>query len=174
LTGCGSLRLRGARSAGHHARSDRPLVLSGRARCLTRARAHSLIVRVCLRLPQQQHFRVAGRRRRGRPLHVALVDRRAGDVTAPQRLERRVFIGGDAQIPRLPPLDAVIVAVALGDLALLVLRLARGAPFLRRGLVAVKNHLLRERCLGRNEVGALQLQWQEGVKVSRGRQAPRR
>jgi hypothetical protein len=55
-----------------------------------------------------------------------------------------------------------------------VLRLARGTPFLRCGLVAVKNHLLRERCLGRNEVGALQLQWQEGVKVSRGRQALRR
>jgi hypothetical protein len=58
--------------------------------------------------------------------------------------------------------------ITLGDLALLVLRLARSTPLLRHGLVLVKNRLLRERRLGWNEVGALQLQQQEGAKVSRG------
>jgi hypothetical protein len=57
----------------------------------------------------------------------------------------------------LPPLDAVVVAIALGDLALLVLRFARSAPLLRCGLVLVENRLLRERRLGRYKVGALQL-----------------
>jgi hypothetical protein len=47
-------------------------------------------------------------------------------------------------------------------------------PLLHCGLVLVKNCLLRERCLGRNAVGVLQLQRQEGSKVSRGRQTPRR
>jgi hypothetical protein len=47
-------------------------------------------------------------------------------------------------------------------------------PLLHRDLVLVENRLLRERRLGRNEVGALQLQQQEGVKGSRGRRASRR
>jgi hypothetical protein len=34
-------------------------------------------------------------------------------------------------LPRLSPLVAVVVPIALGDLALLVLRLARGTPPLR-------------------------------------------
>jgi hypothetical protein len=55
-----------------------------------------------------------------------------------------------------------------------VLRLARGLPLLHRGLAPVKNRLFWERRLGRKEVGALQLQRLEGVRVSRGRQAPRR
>jgi hypothetical protein len=70
--------------------------------------------------------------------------------------------------------NTVVVSIALGDLALLVLRLARGAPLLHHSLVPVKNRLLRERRLGRDEVGALQLQRQEGVKVSRETQALRR
>jgi hypothetical protein len=85
-----------------------------------------------------------------------------------------VFIGGDTKLPCLPPLDVVVVLIALGDLAFFVLRLACGAPPLRRGFVPVENRLLRERRLGRNKVGTLQLQLQEGVKVSRGRRAPRR
>jgi hypothetical protein len=51
----------------------------------------------------------------------------------------------------------------LGDLALLVLRLACSAPLLRCSLFLVKNLLLWERRLGRHKVGALQLQRQEGV-----------
>jgi hypothetical protein len=76
--------------------------------------------------------------------------------------------------PRLPPLDAVIVSITLDDLAFLVLCLACGAPPLRRSLIPVEYRLLRKRHLGQNKVGALQLQRQEGVKVSRGRRAPRR
>jgi hypothetical protein len=41
---------------------------------------------------------------------------------------RRVLIGGDAKLPRLPPLDAIVVKIVLGDLALLVPRLACSAP----------------------------------------------
>jgi hypothetical protein len=68
-----------------------------------------------------------------------------------------VLIGGYAQLPYLPPLGAVIVAIALGDLAFLVLRLVRSAPLLCLGLVLVEDHLLRERRFGRDEVGAFQL-----------------
>jgi hypothetical protein len=64
--------------------------------------------------------------------------------------------------------------IALGDLALLVLCLARNAPLLRRSLVLVKNRLLRERRLSWNKVGALQLQRQEEAGVSRERQTLRR
>jgi hypothetical protein len=46
----------------------------------------------------------------------------------------------------------------LGDLALLELRFALSAPLLRRGLCVVEDRLLRERRLGRDEVGAFQLQ----------------
>jgi hypothetical protein len=52
---------------------------------------------------------------------------------------------------------------------LLVLRLVRGALLLRCDLFPVENRLFQERCLGRNEVGALQLQRQESVKVSPGK-----
>jgi hypothetical protein len=69
-------------------------------------------------------------------------------------------------LPRLLPLDAVVISIALGDLAFFVLRLARGAPPLRGRLVPVEDRLLRERRLGRNKVGTLQLQRQEGRKVS--------
>jgi hypothetical protein len=61
-------------------------------------------------------------------------------------------------LPRLPPLDAVVILIALGDLAFLVLRFARGMTLLCCGLVSVENRLLRERRIGRDEVGALQLQ----------------
>jgi hypothetical protein len=61
-------------------------------------------------------------------------------------------------LPRLPPLDAVIVPIVLGDLALFVLRLACSAPPLLGRLVPVEDRLLRERHVGRNEVGTLQLQ----------------
>jgi hypothetical protein len=67
---------------------------------------------------------------------------------------------------RLPPLGAVIVAITLGDLALLVLRLACSAPLLHRGLVLVEDRLLWEGRLGRNEVGAFQLQQQEHTKIN--------
>jgi hypothetical protein len=45
----------------------------------------------------------------------------------------------------------VVVAIALGDLVLLVLRLARGPPLLRRDLFLVEDRLLWERRLGRDE-----------------------
>jgi hypothetical protein len=47
--------------------------------------------------------------------------------------------------------------IALDDLVLLVLRLARSVPLLRHGLLLVENRLLRERHLGRDKVGTLQL-----------------
>jgi hypothetical protein len=72
-------------------------------------------------------------------------------------LGQRILIGGDALLPRFPPLVAVVVAIALGDLAFLMLRLACSAPLLHRGLVLVEDRLLRERHLGRDEVGAFQL-----------------
>jgi hypothetical protein len=72
-------------------------------------------------------LRWRGRRRRGRPRHVAPIHRHAGYVAAPRRLRRRIFIGGDATLPRLPPVDAVVVPTAFGDLALFVLRLAQHA-----------------------------------------------
>jgi hypothetical protein len=174
LARCGSLRLGGARPAGRHTRVDRPLVLSGRASCLTQARAHSLVTRGRLRLPRRRHFSAVGRRRQGRPQHVTPVNRRTSNVAAPQRLRRRIFIGGDTKLPRLPPLDAVVVSIVLGDLAFLVLRHVRGVPPLHHGLVLIEKRLFRERCLGQNKVRALQLQQQVGVKVSRGRQVPRR
>jgi hypothetical protein len=62
------------------------------------------------------------------------------------------------QAPRLPPLDAVVISTVLGHLAFFVLRLECSAPPFRRGLVPVENRLLRERRLGWNKVGTLQLQ----------------
>jgi hypothetical protein len=56
-------------------------------------------------------------------------------------------------LSRFLPLVAVVVAIALGDLAFLMLRLVRSAPFLYRGLVLFEDCLLRERCLGRDVVG---------------------
>jgi hypothetical protein len=173
LTGRRPLRLESTRPAGHRTGAGRPLVLSSGGSRLTRAQAHSLVVPSRLWLARQQHFSTAGRRRRGRPRHVAPVDRRTGDISAPRRLGRRVFIGGDAELPRLPPLVTVVVTITLGDLELLVLRLACSAPLLHRSLILVKNRLLRERRLGRNKVSALQLQRQEGAKVTRGRQTPK-
>jgi hypothetical protein len=108
------------------------------------------------------------------PDHVALVHRHAGNIAAPRRLRRRIFIGGDATLPCLLPLDAVVVLITLGNLALFVLRLAHSASPLRCRLVLVEYRLLRERCFSQNEVGALQLQRQEGRKVSRSRRPPRR
>jgi hypothetical protein len=61
----------------------------------------------------------------------------------------------------------------LGDLALLVLRLARSAPFLRRSLFLVEDRFLRERRLGQDEVGAFQLQKQEHPKINLGKIIPR-
>jgi hypothetical protein len=61
-------------------------------------------------------------------------------------------------LPRLLPLDAVVVPIALGDLALLVLRLARRTPPLYGRFVLVEDRLLRERRLGWNEVRTPQLQ----------------
>jgi hypothetical protein len=40
--------------------------------------------------------------------------------------------------PRLPPLEAVVISIALGDLAFLMLRLARGAPPLHLALFRLK------------------------------------
>jgi hypothetical protein len=77
-------------------------------------------------------------------------------------------------LPRLPPLDAVVVSITLGDLAFFVLRLACSALPLRCRLVPVENRLLRKRRLGQNKVGTLQLQRQEGIKVNRRRRPPRR
>jgi hypothetical protein len=76
--------------------------------------------------------------------------------------------------PRLPLLDAVVISTALGDLAVFVLRLACSAPPLCGRLVPVEDRLLWERRIGLNEVGTLQLQRQEGRKVSRSRSPPRR
>jgi hypothetical protein len=47
-----------------------------------------------------------------------------------------------------------------------VLRLARSVPFLRRGLFLVKDRLLREKRLGRDEVGTFQLQRQKHPKIN--------
>jgi hypothetical protein len=51
LAGRGTLRLGGARPTGCHVRVDRLLVLTSRASCLSRARAHILVVRDHLRPP---------------------------------------------------------------------------------------------------------------------------
>jgi hypothetical protein len=114
------------------------------------------------------------RQRRGRPRHIAPIHRHAGHVAAPRRLRRRIFVAGDATLPRLPPLDAVVIMIALGDLALFVLRLARGAPPLRGRFVPVEDRLLRERRLDRNEVRTPQPQQQEGIGISRSIRSPRR
>jgi hypothetical protein len=63
---------------------------------------------------------------------------RRRSTTAPVR----IFIGGDTTLPRLPPLDEVVVSIALGDLAFFVLHLARSAPPLRCHLVPVEYRLL--------------------------------
>jgi hypothetical protein len=47
-------------------------------------------------------------------------------------------------------------------------------PPLRGRLVPVEDRLLRERRLGRNEVGTLQLQQQKGKEVSQSKRPPRR
>jgi hypothetical protein len=59
----------------------------------------------------------------------------------------------------------VVVAIALGDLAFLMLHLTGSVPPLRRSLVLVEDRLLRERRLGWDKVGALQLPQQERTKV---------
>jgi hypothetical protein len=76
-------------------------------------------------------------------------------------------------LPRLPPLVAVVVAIALGDIAFLMLRLTRSAPLLRHSLVLVEDRLLRERRLGRNEVGAFQLLQQKRTNVRSKKIFPR-
>jgi hypothetical protein len=83
---------------------------------------------------------------------------------------RWVLIGGDAQLPHLPPLVVVVVAITLGDLAFLMLRLTRGTPLLRHGLVLVEDRLLRERRLGG---GAFQLPQQGRTKVKPEKFFPR-
>jgi hypothetical protein len=75
-------------------------------------------------------------------------------------------------LPRLAPLLAVVVAIALGDLAFLMLRLTRSAPLLCRRLILVEDRLLRERRLGRNKVDAFQLQRQDHIEVKS--ESPRR
>jgi hypothetical protein len=60
----------------------------------------------------------------------------------------------------------IIIAVALGDLAFLVLLLAHNAPLLRHGLVLIEDRHLRERHLGRDEMGAFQLQQQGPTKIN--------
>jgi hypothetical protein len=59
----------------------------------------------------------------------------------------------------------VVVAIVLGDLTLLRLRLTRSAPLLYHSLVLVEDRLLWERHLDQNEVGAFQLPQQERTKV---------
>jgi hypothetical protein len=59
----------------------------------------------------------------------------------------------------------VVVAIALGDLAFLMLRLTRSVPLLCRRLILVEDRLLRERRLGRNKVDAFQLQRQDHIEV---------
>jgi hypothetical protein len=53
----------------------------------------------------------------------------------------------------------------LGDLAFLMLRLTRSTPPLRRRLILVEDHLLRERRPCRNKVCTFQLQQQERTEV---------
>jgi hypothetical protein len=103
----------------------------------------------------------------------APVNRGAGDITAPRWLGRQILVGGNALLPRLAPLDAVVVAIALGDLAFLMLRLTRRAPLLCRRLILVEDRLLRERRLGRNNVGTFQLQPQERTEVKTEKIFPR-
>jgi hypothetical protein len=67
----------------------------------------------------------------------------------------------------------VVVAISLGDLAFLMLRLTRSAPLLRRSLVLVEDRLLRERRHGRDKVGAFQLLQQERTKVKSEKIVPR-
>jgi hypothetical protein len=71
----------------------------------------------------------------------------------------------NAQLSSLASLVAVVVAITLGDLVFLMLRLTRSAPLLRRRLILVEDRLLRERRLGRNKVGTFQLEQQERNKV---------
>jgi hypothetical protein len=113
------------------------------------------------------------RRRRGRPQHVAPVNRGAVDIAAPRWLRRQILVRGNALLPRLAPLVAVVVAIALGDLAFLMLRLTRSAPPLRRHLILVEDRLLRERRLRQNKVGAFQLQQQECTEVKPEKIFPR-
>jgi hypothetical protein len=54
-----------------------------------------------------------------------------------------------------------------------MLRLTRSTPLLRRSLVLVEDRLLRERRLGRNEVGTFQLPQQERTKVKSEKIFPR-
>jgi hypothetical protein len=66
-----------------------------------------------------------------------------------------------SSLPRLPPLDAVVILITLNDLALFVLCLARGTPPLCGRFILVGDRLLRERRLGRIELRTPQLQRQE-------------
>jgi hypothetical protein len=67
----------------------------------------------------------------------------------------------------------VVVAIVLGDLAFFMLRLTRSVPPLRRRLILVEDHLLRERRLGRNKVGAFQLRQQKCTEVKLEKIFPR-
>jgi hypothetical protein len=75
-------------------------------------------------------------------------------------------------LPHLPPLDAIVILIALGDLSLLVLCLAPSTPPFCGRLVSVEDRLLRERRLGRNEVRAPQLRKQR-VRKSANIEDPR-
>jgi hypothetical protein len=77
-----------------------------------------------------------------------------------------LFKGTPRAVPdtRLLSLDAVVVSIALGDMAFSVLRLACSAPPLCGCLVLVEDRLLWERLLGQDEVSRLQLQRQKGKR----------
>jgi hypothetical protein len=67
----------------------------------------------------------------------------------------------------------VVVAILLGNLVFIMPRLTRSVPPLHRSLVLVEDHLLRERRLSRDKVGALQLPQQEHTKVNPKKIFPR-
>jgi hypothetical protein len=54
-------------------------------------------------------------------------------------------------------LDALVILIVLGDLLLLVRHLALRPLPIHGHLIVLKDHLLRERWIRRNKVGALQL-----------------
>jgi hypothetical protein len=80
----------------------------------------------------------------------------------------------NAVLPRLPPLEAIVIPIMLGDLSLLLLRFARSQPPLCSRPVPIEDRLLRERRLWPAQHVHTSTAKTGSIRVSGHRRSPRR
>jgi hypothetical protein len=166
LAGCGSLRLEGARPAGRHARADCPLVLSGRASCLTRARAHLLSRAAACGCHDYDTSAPQG----GDDEDDPDMSLQSTTALATSPLHDGLGDGSSPEETPSSPAFCLLMRFSLQS-RLAIWRFLCCALCVACLFFAAALFWLKIASSGR---GALQLQWQEGMKVSWGRQASRR